>query len=84
MPWFEDGTIIIHAQSTRFKVYRGMLADKSAVFADMLSLPEPSIAETDDLFYECPVVRLSDSAEDWEHMLEAVFNRKSVYLQSQW
>ncbi|KAF7979802.1 hypothetical protein HWV62_40858 [Athelia sp. TMB] len=79
MPWFEDGTIIIHAQSTRFKVYRGMLADKSAVFADMLSRPTPSSAETDDLFTECPIIRLSDSAEDWEHMLDAVFNRRYTF-----
>lgn len=81
-PWFEDGTIIIHAQSTRFKVYRGMLAEKSAIFADMLSLPRPassSTTEDDDFDDGCPVVRLSDTAEDWGCMLDNLFNRRSVY-----
>ncbi|KAF7979806.1 hypothetical protein HWV62_40866 [Athelia sp. TMB] len=81
-PWFEDGTIIIHAQSTRFKVYRGMLAEKSAIFADMLSLPRPassSTTEDDDFDDGCPVVRLSDTAEDWGCMLDNLFNRRHEF-----
>ncbi|KAF7979803.1 hypothetical protein HWV62_40860 [Athelia sp. TMB] len=81
-PWFEDGTIIIHAQSTAFKVYRGMLAAKSVIFADMLSLPkpEPSSIKCEDLYVnECPVVRLSDSGEDWGYILDAVFNRRYTF-----
>ncbi|KAF7979811.1 hypothetical protein HWV62_40876 [Athelia sp. TMB] len=80
MPWFDDGTMILHAQSTRFKVCLELLAQKSAFFADKLALlePGPSGITNDNRFVQgCPVVHLPDKAEDWGYMLDALINRKT-------
>jgi hypothetical protein len=77
-PWYDDGNIIIQAESTLFKVYRGILAQNSTVFEDMLVLPQPIVG--DDVIEGCPVVRLMDTAENWSHVLKAICDRRSVTL----
>ena len=37
--WMEDGNVILVAQGVGFRLYKNLLADRSLVFADMLSLP---------------------------------------------
>lgn len=37
--WFEDGNIVIITGNIGFRVYRGVLARKSAVFRDLFNLP---------------------------------------------
>lgn len=34
--WFDDGNVILQAESTLFKVYRGILVQNSTVFHDMV------------------------------------------------
>ncbi|KAJ7081128.1 hypothetical protein B0H15DRAFT_803736 [Mycena belliarum] len=59
--WFEDGTVVLQADSTLFRVYRGVLSAQSPIFRDAFTIPQPSEEEA----YEgCPVVTLHDSAED--------------------
>ncbi|KAI0705969.1 hypothetical protein C8T65DRAFT_652336 [Cerioporus squamosus] len=41
--WFDDGTIIIVAQNTEFRVYREYLSERSEVFRDMFSFGHPTI-----------------------------------------
>lgn len=74
-PWFDDGNIILQAENTQFRVYRGILAASSSIFADMFSMPQPALcAET--MMEGCSVVHLSDSAEDLRYVLEALCQRK--------
>ncbi|KAJ7652432.1 hypothetical protein DFH06DRAFT_535853 [Mycena polygramma] len=59
--WFADGTVVLQANATLFRVYRGVLAAQSPIFRDAFSIPQPATQET----YEgCPLVVLHDSAED--------------------
>lgn len=67
--WMEDGTIVLVARDTAFRVYRGLLASQSTVFQDMLATCSPDAAE---LLEGCPVVRLHDSPEDLTHLLRAL------------
>ncbi|KIM82688.1 hypothetical protein PILCRDRAFT_819992 [Piloderma croceum F 1598] len=64
-PWFDDGNVLLQAQSTQFKVHRGVLSANSGVFRDMLTLPQPAVGR--EQVVKGPVVNLSDSAEDWTH-----------------
>lgn len=73
-PWFDDGNIILQAEQTQFRVYRGLLASSSTIFSDMLSVPQPNTP--DQLVEGCPVVELPDLARDWEHVLRALFKRR--------
>lgn len=55
--WYDDGNVVLQAQNTQFKVYRGILAQSSPVFKDMFMLPQPSLEGT-QLVEGCPVVQL--------------------------
>jgi hypothetical protein len=57
--WFDDGNIILHAESTQFRVHRSILSASSSVFRDMFSLPQP---ENENVVDRCPVVRVSDTS----------------------
>src|ERR1700691_2264130 len=73
-PWFDDGNIILQAESTQFRVYRGILSGSSQVFADMFSVPQPA-AKT-ELVEGCPIIHVSDTAKDWQAVLETLYQRR--------
>ncbi|KAJ6516606.1 hypothetical protein C8R47DRAFT_1000600 [Mycena vitilis] len=57
--WFDDGTVVLQAEKTLFRVYRGVLAAQSPIFRDAFAIPQPAMQDT----YEgCPLVVLHDSA----------------------
>jgi BTB/POZ domain len=72
-PWLDDGNIILQAESTQFRVLRSILSASSSVFRDMFSLPQP---ENENLVDGCPVVHVSDTADDLHHVLKALFDRR--------
>ena len=70
--WFDDGgTVTLVASGFAFRVYKGILATHSPVFADMFSLPQPP-SEAD------AVVHLEDSAMELRHVLRALFTSKQT------
>jgi hypothetical protein len=78
--WFEDGNIVIQADSVLFKVHRGILSAQSSVFADMFGMPAPQGGGDCNEKYEgCPIVRLYDSPEEVTHFLRAVVDSRCVY-----
>ncbi|KAF7969601.1 hypothetical protein HWV62_26837 [Athelia sp. TMB] len=68
--WFEDGNVVLQAERTQFRVYRGMLARNSSVFRDMFSIPQP--APSEESADGCAVVCLPDAAQDVEIVLRAL------------
>ncbi|KAJ7070054.1 hypothetical protein C8F01DRAFT_1049209 [Mycena amicta] len=79
--WFDDGSIILQVQTTQYRVAKSMLAMHSTVFRDMFTVPLPP---DDPLVDTCPVVVLSgDTAEDWEHLLAAMYPKSCVHDQRQ-
>lgn len=75
--WFIDGTLVLLAGTSRFRVYGGLLAKSSPVFQDMLAFPHPSDVECID---GCPVVRLEDKEQDLRYFLKALFDHELVHL----
>ncbi|KAJ7184903.1 hypothetical protein C8R46DRAFT_938879 [Mycena filopes] len=69
--WFPDATLVLQAGDRLYRVFPGILAAKSAVFQDMLAFPQPANGETLD---GCPLVRLSDRADDMTYFLKAIFH----------
>ena len=67
--WFEDGNIVLVAQQTAFKVYRGLLVAQSTVFSDMF---QASCRDESEIFADSPMIHLSDSPHDSAHFLEAL------------
>ncbi|EIW56954.1 uncharacterized protein TRAVEDRAFT_49766 [Trametes versicolor FP-101664 SS1] len=66
--WLDDGTIILVASGIGFRVYKGILASHSSVFRDMFTAGNADILAD----ATCPVVHLSDSAEDLRPFLRAI------------
>jgi hypothetical protein len=69
--WYDDGNLVVRAENTLFRVYGGLIAAQSTVFADMLKMPaEPDGAQ--ETVEGCPVVRVHDPAEDICRLLRAI------------
>ncbi|KAJ7195193.1 hypothetical protein GGX14DRAFT_404110 [Mycena pura] len=71
--WFEDGGLIIKAESTIFRISKCLLAARSTFFSDMIILPP--LPESDmELIDGIPVVTLPDPAKDVEVFLRAIID----------
>ncbi|EIN04255.1 hypothetical protein PUNSTDRAFT_138650 [Punctularia strigosozonata HHB-11173 SS5] len=70
--WYDDGNVVLASESVGFKVYRGLLAQHSAVFADMFAVCDHDT--NIDPRYGCPLVYMPDPAEDLERLLSAIFH----------
>lgn len=67
--WFDDGSVVLVARNTGFRVFRSLLAAQSTVFGGMLAC---SSVSAEEMLEGCPVVRLSDSPEDVAHLLRVL------------
>lgn len=68
--WFEDGNIVLIAQSTAFKVHRSVLSRRSGVFQHLLTLPQPAVVDKID---GVPMVVLHDQAHELAALLDAIY-----------
>ncbi|KAL1742703.1 hypothetical protein HDZ31DRAFT_42657 [Schizophyllum fasciatum] len=76
--WYDDGSIVLHAENTLYRVHKSLLSLHSEVFADMLSVPQPI---DEDQLEGCHIVRLhGDTAADWQKLLIILYN--ALYLES--
>ncbi|TBU22185.1 hypothetical protein BD311DRAFT_733341 [Dichomitus squalens] len=66
--WFDDGNLVLLAGTIGFKVYRGLLAAQSPVFQDLFA----SATHAEEEYGGCPVVRLTDSPQDWSQLLDVL------------
>ena len=67
--WYLDGSVVLRADHTLFRVYSGILSQASSVFKDMFTMPQPEDCES----YEgCPLVHLPDAASDLYPFLKAM------------
>ncbi|TRM56275.1 hypothetical protein BD626DRAFT_520041, partial [Schizophyllum amplum] len=70
--WFEDGDIIIAAQSRRFRVHKAFMSLHAAVIKDMLSFPQPAEQESTE---GVPIVTFPDDERDMEYFVRAVYDK---------
>lgn len=76
-PWFKDGNIVLEAEGWQFRVHRSILAAHSSILEATFETPQSPKTE---LVEGCPVVRLSDTAQDLEYVLKALCYRRFVFL----
>ncbi|KAI0060251.1 hypothetical protein BV25DRAFT_1807603 [Artomyces pyxidatus] len=80
--WFSDGSVVLHAEDTLFRVHMSQLSRRSVIFHDMFSLPQPDACApraiiADETYDGCPLVRLHDSADDVASLLTALYDGPS-------
>ncbi|KAJ6519041.1 hypothetical protein C8R45DRAFT_809050 [Mycena sanguinolenta] len=69
--WLSDGSVVLQAGNTLFRVHWSVLARHSSVFSDMQELPQPSDEPTVD---GCPVLKLPDDPKDVEFLLKGLYD----------
>ncbi|KAJ7502966.1 hypothetical protein B0H11DRAFT_1987207 [Mycena galericulata] len=69
--WHDDGSIVLQAENTQFRVHWGVLSLNSSFFRDMKGLPQPPDQPNVD---GCPIVELSDTEEDVQYLLKALYS----------
>ncbi|KDR69190.1 hypothetical protein GALMADRAFT_256033 [Galerina marginata CBS 339.88] len=74
--WFSDGSIVLEAEETQFRVHKSVLSRNSSFFNAMFST---ALQETRPRIEGCEVVRFDDAAEDWETVLEIVYDNVRAY-----
>ncbi len=62
-------TMATSSSTVAFRVYRGLLAAQSEVFAGMFAGSSSQDAES---YHGCPIVQLSDSPQDLRHLLRVL------------
>ncbi|KAJ7502975.1 hypothetical protein B0H11DRAFT_1711569, partial [Mycena galericulata] len=69
--WHNDGSVVLQAEDTQFRVHWSVLALHSSFFRDLQGLPQPADQPSVE---GCPVVELSDPVEYVEYLLGALYN----------
>ncbi|KAJ7679111.1 hypothetical protein DFH06DRAFT_1414926 [Mycena polygramma] len=69
--WHSDGSVVLQAHDTQFRVHWSVLALHSSFFQGMMELPQPPNQPSIE---GCPIIELSDSAEDVQHLLRALYD----------
>ncbi|KAJ7639642.1 hypothetical protein DFH06DRAFT_1335329 [Mycena polygramma] len=73
--WFSPDVVILRAQGQIFRVFVAILKEKSTVFADMFTFPQPSSEALDiETMEGVPVVTLHDDPAEVEVFLKAIFD----------
>ena len=74
--WFSDGSVVLKAETTIFRVHISQLSRRSLFFRDLFSLPQPAndAVGLDGTFDGCPLLVLHDSAEDLSNLLKALYD----------
>ena len=73
--WYDDGNLVLVARETAFRIYRGLIAGQSTVFADLFVSSTSSPHET---FEGCPVIHLSESPQDLVHLLRVLLPKSRI------
>ncbi|KAJ7782627.1 hypothetical protein B0H16DRAFT_1356978 [Mycena metata] len=69
--WYQDGSVVLQAQDTQFRVHFSVLSQQSSFFREMHGLPQPPDQPTVE---GCPVVEMQDDVSDVKHLLTAVYD----------
>ncbi|KAJ7188666.1 hypothetical protein C8R46DRAFT_979878 [Mycena filopes] len=70
--WYKDGSVILQAENTQFRVHFSLLSQHSCFFRDLEDLPQPPDQPTVE---GCPVVELAgDACIDVEHLLRVLYD----------
>ena len=75
--WHEEGTVVLRAENTIYRLFPSILASHSPVFQHLFSVPQPS---TPDTYDGVPLIVMQDSASDLTALLQAIFTPQSSHI----
>ncbi|EKM50527.1 uncharacterized protein PHACADRAFT_188091 [Phanerochaete carnosa HHB-10118-sp] len=72
--WYADGSVVLVAEKTGFRVHTSILGCACEVFRDMAAIPQPTGDDGSETYEGYPVLRLQDAAADLHHFLKAIYD----------
>ncbi|KAJ7824788.1 hypothetical protein B0H14DRAFT_2369337 [Mycena olivaceomarginata] len=69
--WYKDGSVVLQAESTQFRVHWGVLSQHSDFFADLEGLPQSNDRPTVN---GCHIIELQDPVVDVKYLLKALYD----------
>ncbi|KAI9068621.1 hypothetical protein FKP32DRAFT_1587539 [Trametes sanguinea] len=74
--WFSDGSLVLRAHQTLFRIHTSQLCRKSLFFRDLFTLPQPLHASgrEDERIDGCPVLDLHDPPEDVANLVRVIYD----------
>ncbi|KIY46103.1 hypothetical protein FISHEDRAFT_60581 [Fistulina hepatica ATCC 64428] len=69
--WFDDGSIVVRAGCSIYRLSKSLLMMRSPVLRDLLSVPDTESSQT---YEQCPVVTFPDAAREVTPFLKAIFD----------
>jgi BTB/POZ domain len=82
--YFPDGNIVLEAGTTHFRISSGILAARSPVFKEVLSLPQPKEEGGERKVDGCDVVHLfGDDPQEVTYFLRAIYDSRYVLVHDQ-
>ncbi|KAJ7794295.1 hypothetical protein B0H14DRAFT_3497130 [Mycena olivaceomarginata] len=70
--WYSDGSVVLQAETSQFRVHWSVLAQHSSFFLGLQALPQPESGQP--TMDGCPLLELQDTAADVEHLLKALYD----------
>ena len=82
--WFADGSVVLRARTTLFRVHVSQLSRKSLFFSDLFSLPQPPPASDSSVpgerrFDGCLLLDLDDPPEDVANLIKVIYDGPCVF-----
>ncbi|KAF7315143.1 BTB domain-containing protein [Mycena indigotica] len=77
--WHSDGSLVLQAATTQFRVHWSVLSSHSSVFKDMHGIPQP--ATPGPMVENCPLIQLHDDPQDVENVLRVLYDPTLLLLQ---
>jgi hypothetical protein len=71
--WFRDGTIILQAQNTQFRVHLSFLGANSEVFNEKSLMSQIGVDDDSDSVEGCSIFSVNDLKEDRENFLHMMY-----------
>ncbi|KIY48672.1 hypothetical protein FISHEDRAFT_73415 [Fistulina hepatica ATCC 64428] len=65
--WYNDGSLILRAEDMLYRIHRSLLAAQSSIFDELQQMLDVEIEG-------CPVIQVSDVADNWGQFLAAIYD----------
>jgi BTB/POZ domain len=72
--WYDDGNIILQADTMQFRVHKSILSQHSTVLRDMFKAPQP-LPTPENTLDRCRIFKMEgDSDYHWENLLQLLYD----------
>ena len=73
VPWYSDGSVVLQAEDTQFRVHKSIMSECSPVLKTLLEAQTDQKVPTVE---GCPILYLDDTKENIEYLITTFYGRR--------